>query len=143
MIFALRTDIAIFTLAILAPGTLYAQQLSQPTSLMPWVATQIETAKPLQLNEIVPEFTHGKPVWMTKTAPKAAIKYPAPKKLPMVEQHHYANLGDVPAGAANPSVVARQKLTPSSPVTDSPVTDSPVTQRTQVAAPLRFFRRVR
>ena len=69
MIFALRTDIAIFTLAILAPGTLYAQQLSQPTSLMPWVATQIETAKPLQLNEIVPEFTHGKPVWMTKTAP--------------------------------------------------------------------------
>ena len=143
MSLALRGRIAISFVFVLTPGVLLAQQLRQPTSLLPWVAPTTDTAKPLPNIEALlelqqPEISREMPVWMSTTTPEANVQLPRSQKLPMVEQHHYANLGNVTAGAAHLNVA-------SSPVTarSRSVTDSPVTSRTEVAAPLRFFRKVR
>ena len=115
-----------------------AELLSQPTSVLPWVAPELEPAKPLPVSVVSPKTPQEMPVWMSTSTPQANLKLLRIQKLPMVEKQQYADLGDIPAGAANPGVSAQGVLAQGVPAYNSPVTRS-----ARAATPLSFFRTVR
>jgi len=145
---ALRGRIAISFVFVLTPGVLLAQQLRQPTSLLPWVAPTTDTAKPLPNIEALLELQQSEipremPVCMSTATPEADTQPPSSKKLPFVEQHNFSNLGNVLNGTAHQSLASRPVTAPSRSVDRSHVSSSPVAGRTEIAAPLQFFHRVR
>lgn len=120
---------------------IFAQQIQQPKSLLPWADPIVKSAKPLPILERIPKIEQQQPAWLIGAAPRSMRsvatnpKTPETKKEshPLVDGKQYVKLGEIPqrggATELNQRRYAQRR--------------SPVESNSRQSAPFHFFNTLR
>jgi len=99
-----------FVLALsfgLATTSVYAQQIRQPVSILPYWATQAESI--IAVEKPATSDISDSPAWLLETAEQRPKRSKAQNALPMVETESFVSLGQLHGGSSKPSGLSVQR----------------------------------